>query len=222
MAEKCNRCGLCMDRVELFEDFTPQEQEKIMEGASHSYLDRGEILFSPEDPVDRIFIIREGKVKLSGYDEEGKEYIYDLRSQNESIGEEYLFSQQKFGSYGICLEKSHICTLTLELLKKNLTQEDLAFKVIGSLGRKLREEREKLEILTIPDAKKRVEQFLYFRSRRMGGGEVTLSTDMIATSVGLRRETVSRKLQELEEEGTILRKGYKKILIKKVEKLRKS
>ncbi|MDO5037651.1 MAG: Crp/Fnr family transcriptional regulator [Tissierellia bacterium] len=220
MDQVCSRCGLCLEKVELFEDFGPQEQNAVMEGAQHIHLDKEEVVFSPEDPADRIIIIQKGKIKLSAYDEEGKEYIHALKGVNETIGEEYLFSKRNFGLYGICLEKTHLCILTLDLLKENLKKGDFAFKVIELLGRKLYEEREVYRILSIPDAKKRLEHFLFFRSQKLESRDIPLSTETIAASIQLRRETVSRKLQELVQEGTIEREGYKKIRIKNLERLR--
>lgn len=68
-------------------------------------------------------------------------------------------------------------------------------------------------LLTIPDAKDRLEEYLLFRKRYIKQAEIELSRQTIASAINLSRETVSKKLQELQQEGKITLQGYKSIVV---------
>lgn len=216
----CSGCGLCATEIELFEGLDRKEHIALTTKSIHENYKKNDILFSPEDDADRIIIIRSGKVKLCDYDENGKEYIYDIVAAGGIIGEQKIFSGGLFDSYGICLTNVATCTLT-KIIIEDLILENPSFgvKFIGTMGKKLAETRELSRILSIDNPKKRVAEFLVTRSNILGGNEIELSRETIASAINLSRETVSRKLTELSKDDLVELIGYKKIFIKDKAKL---
>ncbi|NLW52233.1 MAG: Crp/Fnr family transcriptional regulator [Tissierellia bacterium] len=212
----CDKCGLCINKIEIFEDFDAVEQMSIASQAMHEFYKKGSIIFSPQDAANRIIIITKGKLKLSDYDDEGKEYIYDIATSGDIIGEETLFSDDSYGMFGEALTDINICILSSDSLEELIALDsDFRNKFIKSLGRKFMKQRQENKLLSIFDAKDRLYQFLLMRSRKVNSNVIELTRDNIASTINVSRETVSRKLKELEEEGTIELVGYKKIIIKK-------
>lgn len=218
---KCLVCGLCINRIGLFENLTDEKQRQIMAHAEHKVLPKGTVLFHPGDQLDRLIIIRKGKLKLSDYDVEGREYIYDILVESAVLGEDLIFSDQTIGTYGEALTELHICSLSREVLEDLLRQNsDFSLQMIRLLGKHLAANQATIRLLSIPDSKTRLEQYLVQRCENLGHNMIELSRDTIASAINVSRETVSRKLGEIERDGNIELIGYKKIYVKNKEKLK--
>lgn len=221
MFEACERCGLHVQSVDLFAAMPLEETNKLTQLMDHERLDKGSTLFSPEDIANRMIIIRRGKVKITNFDENGKEYISQILTESSSIGEEKIFTGSPFGSYGIALTDVHICSITLKALEQFL-ESDPKFSVqfIKVMGKKLAESQQMNQLFTVDDVKHRLGLFLVMRTEQTGHNVIELTRDTIASAIHVTRETVSRKLNELEDEGWIELIGYKKIKILDKEALR--
>ncbi|MDO5689540.1 MAG: Crp/Fnr family transcriptional regulator [Tissierellia bacterium] len=205
---------VCASRVELFEDLSHDEQTLISSKAIHRDHKKMERIFAPEDSADRIIILRYGRVKLTNVDMNGKEYIYDIVEEGEILGEQTLFIGGSFGMEGICLTDAGTCTITRGMVEELVTEvPSVAVKFIGTLGKKLAEARELSRILSINDAKTRLTEYLHQQRKTHAKDDLELSRETIASLTNLTRETVSRKLKELEEEGIVELIGYKRIRI---------
>jgi len=220
MKELCLRCGLCIGSIPLFEHLNAEDQRRIMTRASHEQVPTGTVVFAPDEPADRIVIVRSGKLKLSSYDVDGKEYIYNILTEGDVYGEASVFSAQRFAVYGETLTPAHLCTLTTATIEAMVASDaELGIKLIKALGRKVAEAQEKARLLAIDDAGERVIRYLIMRYRSLGSSEIGLSRRTVAASINLSRETVSRKFSELETAGLIESVGYKRIRLLNPERL---
>lgn len=226
MAAKCSTCGsihdLCTKNIPSFQGLPEDVQEKIVSQALHEDYKKGRVLFRQGEKCDSIFIIRQGKVKLSYIDADGKEIIIDIMVDGELIGDN-LFLQKKDYEYdAVCISDVKICQIRRRdyenVLKNNPI---LALNLIYSMSSKIKDQEEKIRILSENDAKKRLAIYLLSRSTRTKGRDIKLSVEEIAGSINLRTETVSRKIKELIDEGYIERSGQKSISISKISALKK-
>ena len=85
--------------------------------------------------------------------------------------------------------------------------------MIKSLSEKVYETEKLLEILSIKDSYTRLAAFLAYRSKITKNEIISLNQENIALSINMSRETVSRKLSQLEKDGYIENQAYKKIRI---------
>lgn len=211
----CAHCGQqCIANVSMLSGLSDEQQASIMMLAQHRDYKKGALLFSMDDVNDRILILRYGKVKISRFTEGGDELVLDIISAGDILGEQTVFAGEPYHAQGLCLEDTGICSLSASAIAK-LTQAypEVGMRLLGSLGRKLRDAQRLMELLTLDSAQARLCGFLLFRRERMDNSLVALSREDIASSINLRRETVSRKLSELNKEGIIELKGYKHIRI---------
>lgn len=152
---ECHRCGLCIGKISLFDNLSQEKQEQIMSHANHQVLPKGSLLFLPEDQVTRLIIIRQGKLKLSGYAADGREYIYDILTSGAVFGEDTIFSQATIGMYGEALSELHICSLSKDVLEDLLKQNiEFSIQLIRLLGKRSADYQETIRLLAIPDSKK--------------------------------------------------------------------
>ncbi|MGO1580315.1 MAG: Crp/Fnr family transcriptional regulator [Peptoniphilaceae bacterium] len=215
--------SLCISKIPLFDELSKEDQEKMVEKAEHFEVDKGNIVTKENEKADYILILREGKVKLNTFDIDGKEYILDIKLDRDIIGEEYFLKNTVFTYNVETIEKSKFCKIATDLLFEK-AKENPAFsqKMILNLSKELQESNNKLLLMMETNALYRLIGFLLRQKKRLEKDEILLSLDDLAAMINLRKETLSRKIRQLEELGYIERIGHKKIRIideKKLEDL---
>lgn len=220
--KKCSQCHqICVEKIPLFKTLPQALQHQIAKLSDHKELERGEYLFREGETSPAIHIIRYGKVKLNRYHEDGKEFIYDILVAGDTIGEERFITSEKMDYNAICIEQTGICVIRQERIRALIDAEpQLAWNIIVELNHKVQMLSEKLELMSESDALTRLAIFLRQRQERLQQPTIELNIDDISSSINLRRETVSRKLQELQKLGIIKRSGHRRIEVIDEEKLK--
>lgn len=215
ICKECNDHGMCLSKVKLFKELGVDQAKSIYLTSIHDEYEKGDTIFHQNDPVEKILIIRHGRIKTSTYDENGKEYIGNIYVEGDILGDDSIFIDKKYEANGIAMENTGICTIDKNVLKNLLVKDSqFSIKMINNLSEKLYEAQKLLEILSIKDSQKRLAAFLVFRSKLIDSDIIELNQETIASSINISRETVSRKLSQLQKEGLIESITYKKIKIK--------
>lgn len=216
--ETCKLCkanGRCLSKIKLFEELGIDQTKTIYLSAVHKDYNRGTSIFFDGDPIDKIIVLRYGKIKISNYDEEGRENIKKIYAEGDIIGDDSIFIDKYFESNGIAIEKTGVCQIDKSVLRSILVKDhDFSLNMIKSLSEKVYETEKLLEILSIRDAYTRLAAFLAYRARIIKDDTINLNQETIGQTINMSRETVSRKLSQLEKDGYIENQAYKKIKIK--------
>ncbi len=212
----CAQCGrLCTSRISLFAGLDEAAQEDLVRLAQHRDFRRGETVFRSEDSAGSILILRFGRVKLSRLTPEGQEFVLDILAPGDVLGEQTLFGAEPRGVDGTALEDCGVCLISAPAIADLVMRRpDMGVRLLHSVGRKLHDMQRLAEILSRRHAKARLAGFLLLRADRAGEEEVRLSHEDIAASLSLSRETVTRKLAELERAGMVRLPGYRRILLR--------
>lgn len=190
------------------------EQLELISKSKHLDFKKGDIIFRESDPADKIMIVRFGKIKLNHFSVEGKELVTDILVENDIYGEQNIFSGGNYVVNAVALENSGVCMISQsDIQNMVMNRPEAGVKLLGVIGSKLSSANEIIDLLSINDAKARLAGFLLYRVKRTKKETIELSRDDIAGYTRLTRETVSRKLSELKEEGIIEVSGHKKIKI---------
>lgn len=222
MCKTCQAHGNCLSKINLFKELGVDQSKSIYLTADHKDYHKGESVFSFGDPIDKLIILRYGKIKTSTYDENGRESIRKIYVQGDIIGEDSIFLDKSYQVNGEAIEKAGICQIDKVTLRNILVKDhDFSLKMIKSLSQRVYETELMLEILSIKDSYLRLAAFLAYRARITKNDVIELNQENIASSINITRETVSRKLSELEKEGFIENQSYKKIKIKNLSNLNK-
>ncbi len=222
MELKCSCCNrLCTSKIPLFEPLSIEEQKELVTRARHLDYKRGETVFHEYDPADKILVIRYGKVKISRYSLEGKEYVLDILSEGDIYGEQNIFGGKTLEANAIALGECGVCLISLtDIQELILKKPEIGVKLLNVVGQKLSAANELVQLLSVNDAKARVAGFLLFRSSRIKEETIELTRDDISAYINVRRETISRKLGELRKEGAIELEGNRKIHVRNKDILR--
>jgi len=226
----CHLCqfkDLCIRQIPLFSSLSDDELIKIFPLIQHHTYQKGEILINDKDPLDSLILINEGKVKASKYSFDGKEQILHVFFAKDFFGEQFL-TNERSSFYTIeALTQVKVCVLA----KKDFDQivikhPNIATNLISQLYKRLRKLESTIYHLNIRSVDNRVNALLINYTEEYGhltsNGiviDLPLNREQMANYLGITRETISRKLSQLENENIILTLNRKQILIKDLARL---
>ena len=213
-------------KVPLFEVLKDEDLEAIARVTiTRSYdKDRGIIL--AEEEGDALFIIASGQVKVSIVSENGREMILSLLGEGAVFGELSLLDGKPRSANVVATQDTALYMVRradfLQLLYK---VPQIAIGLLAELAARLRKTDRKIEGLALLDVTSRISETLLQLAEEQGSQTefgVTLSArpthQQLANMSGTTRETVSRVLKRLENQGyistegrsiTILREGHR-------------
>ena len=164
-------------------------------------------------------IIRQGQIKLSSYDSEGRERIIGIFSDNDTVWEGIFLENSHYPYSAVCITDVHLCLIFRRDIEEAVSDPSVALSVINMLSNKLHDANERNMILSMNDPLAKIAGFLIYRDQRSADSVIQLRLDDIAGSVGLRAETVSRYIQKLVRSGYIRKVGQSGIEITDFEAL---
>ncbi len=163
-----------------------------------------------------LYIIINGKVKVTENDTQGGEIILDMLGELDYFGEMSLIDDKNPSANVIAMENTELLFLAREefirLLKENPI---IAIALLEEMTRRLRMTDSKIKSLSISNAEGRIGSAILHIAEssgiiHQGSVQVTLPYQHdIANFAGTSRETVSRVLHSLERKGIIEFDGSK-------------
>jgi len=202
-----------VEKVGFLAGLPAAQRQKLLSCAVRETFKKGAALFREDDPVDALFILHSGKVKLSAFDSDGREQIIGIFSGGDVIWEGMLTEESRYPYSGICLADVDLCRIRRQDFEQLVQDPMIALRVIGFLSQKLHDANARGRLLATSDPLSRLAGFLLNRSRHAASDTVNLRLEDIAASISLRPETVSRKLRELERMRLTRRVGQSGIRI---------
>ena len=168
-------------------------------------LEKGEILFHAGDPALSFFIVQHGKVKMSNYSDDGKEFVQGYFSDGQSFGEPPFFANVPYPASAAATEKSSVWKISrenfLQLLKENF---DIHLQVTSTLSGRLIYKSTMLSEMAIEEAEHRLLTLIHYfvdhdTQDRSTPYKLPLTRQQLADMTGLRVETVIRSIKSLEQ-----------------------
>lgn len=219
----CGSCQhkLCAGRVSLFTSLDNEQLLQVMKLIIHKEYKKGEILLFEGEIRNDLVIVNKGQVKAFRNTVDGKEQILYIFSEGDFFGEKNLLRDQA-SNYGVeALEETHICIIHKDDFQKLVKEyPDIGLKVMEVLCERLDRLENTIETMGTRTVGARVSSVLlefadkYGKSSSQGTIiDLPLSREGIANYIGLTRETVSRKMSSMQDEGLIEMIGNKKVLL---------
>lgn len=207
--------------VPLFKDLSEEEIDSLGALMSEVSLKRGDTLFHEGDDGERLYIVTEGKVKLSHASDDGRENLLAVLGPGEIIGELSLFDLGKRSSTVTAIAPTKLLALAHSDMRNFLSEHlDLSLSMLRELAVRLRHTNEQLADLVFSDVPGRVAKALLDLANRFGertpeGIYVAhdLTQEELAHLVGASRETVNKSLADFVSRGWIRLEGRAVLLI---------
>ena len=198
--------------IPLFAQVADADLEQIASHLIERRYPRNTTIVEEGLPGDYMYIIREGRVKVTKLSDDGREKILEFLEEGAFVGEMALFERAPRSASVKTLTPVRLHALSrtdfIGLLRKS---PDLAMAVIQELSRRLRTINEQASALSFQRVKDRTKGLLQRLAREPHGDgrrrTPSLTHQQIADMIGTSRETVTRVVKELKTDGWLEQEG---------------
>lgn len=202
---------LLLKKVALFAHMGDRDLENIFRLMAHKSYSKDSILFQENEIGETLFLIVQGKVKISHVGPDGKEVILSLLGHGECFGEMALLDEEPRSATVTTVEPTEVLTLRRRDFRSLLeNNNEILGNLLATLSQRLRQANSQIRSLALLDVLGRIAKLLRDLAERDGrkllDGSVVFrrpTHQEIASMVGTSRETVSRMIGDLARDGLI-------------------
>ena len=186
-------------RIDLFTALDSRQLRIVIDNTRVIRLDDGERLFDHGQPARQFFHLRTGQLKLFRSSPSGGEKIIEIVQPKETFAQAVMFMEPS-GGYPVSAEAlapSVLLGFDNEVMRGVLRESvDTCFRVFASMSRRLRQQVDEIERLTLHPAVSRLAGYLVAQASsevpQSCGIHLTAPKNVIASRLGIQPETFSR------------------------------
>jgi CRP-like cAMP-binding protein len=197
--------------VDIFEPLSAEEIEQLDEQLSDLHLERDEVFYTPEDPNEKLFALRTGRVRVYKVVDD-REFTLDVVDAGTVFGEMALTAQRLRGTYAQAMEPSDVSVMSRDQLERLILEKpEVGLQIAHLLAERLRRYKTRLEDITLRDVLARLASLIL--SLIDSEGVVThlnhlkipnhYTHQQLGTMIGAKREAVTRAFARLQDEGAV-------------------
>jgi CRP/FNR family transcriptional regulator len=173
--------------------------------------ERGQFVYMQGDRADTVYVLKQGRIKLSVLSESGKEFAIDIIQPGEIFGEFALLDESARSNMAQALDDVKMLVFGKRDFTRLLeTRVKLAMNYIRLVGERRRRMEKKLSDITAKDVAARVCELLHELSTNAAPSAseaveslVPLTHQDVASLIGAARQTTTSVLNDLERRGII-------------------
>jgi CRP/FNR family transcriptional regulator, cyclic AMP receptor protein len=207
-----NEIKSVLARFSLFRDLDDHELEKIVDISISREWKKNSHIFMQGDPLENVYFINEGKVKVYKSDANGREQIVAILKKGEMFPHVGFFRKGGYPGYSEVLEQASLVVVPISQFEKVLVDNPhLSIKVFKVLGEKIVDLQERLEAQILNNTYEQIIKLLIrlgeLHGEKQENGTILLKADFtnkdLANMIGTTRETVSRTLTKMKKDQLI-------------------
>ncbi|ALC90162.1 Crp/Fnr family transcriptional regulator [Bacillus sp. FJAT-18017] len=200
-----------LSAVPIFRELNFCELEELVKIAQARNYKNKMYVFMQDDPLDRVFFIHSGKVKIYKTDSAGKEQIVSVLEAGEMFPHAGFFRKGNYPAHAEIIEEAQLVVIPINDFEKVLiSYPELSIKLFKVLGEKIVDLQERLEAQILHNTYEQI-VLLLLRLTKSNGVELgdlhRLTTQFtnreLANMIGTSRETVSRTVNHLKKKKFI-------------------
>lgn len=216
----------CFENFNLFAGFTSNQLMELSSQTPMKDYKKYEYIYMPNELSDKIFLIKEGSIKIGTYSQDGKEILKTELRVGEIFGEMSLTGETLRHDFAQALEDLKVYVFDLTLVEKMVEMSPkLSLKITKVVSFRLKKVENKLAALVFKDARTRILDFLKEQADNYGksvGTETLIWNKLthkdIASLTATSRQTVTTVFNDLRGKNLIYF-DRKRILIRNIDKL---
>ncbi|HOI23521.1 MAG: Crp/Fnr family transcriptional regulator [Spirochaetia bacterium] len=220
MAGNCAHCarkdapGSCVAIVPIFSALSPAEIDEIAAITADARFDKGSFVYFAGKEGRKLYIIHQGRVKISRIGGNGKSRVIRILGPGEFFGELSILGNAALSDYAEAVEPCSMCMIDGARLKSIMSKyPSIALKVMEELSIRLSKAESLIEDISLRPAESRLAQAILDLAAGRSEFELSTTKGDFASHLGMTQETLSRKLTLLQSQGLILAKGLRGIKI---------
>ncbi|MFP5113357.1 Crp/Fnr family transcriptional regulator [Bacillaceae bacterium C204] len=196
----------------LFRELNDFELTKITDIAIAREWKKQSHVFLQGDPLENVYFIYDGKIKIYKSDINGKEQIVAIAKKGEMFPHVGFFRKGDYPAYAEVLESSTLITIPISKFETVLIENpELCIKVFKVLGEKIVDLQNRLEEQILNNTYEQIVKLLIRLAQKHGkeqeDGTILLKSEFtnkdLANMIGTTRETISRTLTKMKKDELI-------------------
>jgi CRP/FNR family transcriptional regulator, cyclic AMP receptor protein len=215
-----------LKRIKLFSNLKDEELKDLDKITRMEEVRRRQPVYLPGDTAHTVYLLKEGRVKISRVTEDGKEFTLAILEPGEVFGELEVLEGSPRDTVAEALEDISICVIQRkdfeEVLRKN---PDLTIRLTKLIGFRLKKIENRIEDLVFRDVPTRLAHLLLSLSKEFGEENkdgvrlgVKMTHQELANLIGSTRETVSATLNDFKRQG-LIRQDHHAITVRDKQRL---
>jgi CRP/FNR family transcriptional regulator len=216
-----------LSMVDILGPLSAEQMEDLAKRAPDTFLEEGDVLYSPEEGVERLFILKEGRVQLYEVNAEGDKITLSVIDEGNIFGEMILSGQSLKGLYVRALTPSTVVSLRREHLERLiLNTPEVGLRLVRDLAERLHDSEARYADIIGKDVPAR----LATQILQLVDSEGVVSRedyripnhythDQLGSMIGCKRVAVTRAFRKLEEGGAVERED-RRIVVKDIDALK--
>lgn len=200
-----------LQEMPLFRELSDDELEPIVSISKARFYKNRVFVFMQGDPLDRVFFIKSGKVKIYKTDLTGKEQIISVLQAGEMFPHAGFFRKGNYPAHAEIIEDATLIVTPISEFEHILIQyPEVCIKLFKVLGEKIIDLQNRLEEQILHNTYEQIIMLILRLCKTNGnalGDKFVLTTQFtnkdLANMIGTSRETVSRTLNQLKKKNLI-------------------
>ncbi len=212
----------------LFAGLTPEAIEPARAAMEQLSVRRGQTVFSEGEPGDSLYVLLQGKIKLSRSSADGRENVLAVMGPSDQFGELSVFDPGPRTATATAVTDVRLARMPQSVLRPWIdAHPEIGEQLLRVLARRLRRTNDSVADLIFTDVPGRVAKALLQMADRFGNRESDglrvrhdLTQEELAQLVGASRETVNKALADFVHRGWIQLQG-KSVVVLDEDRLRR-
>ena len=200
----------------IFSSLHDDELKELAGLAGERSFEVGEFVFWDGDTPGWFYLVAEGQVKVVKYSSLGKEFIIAFFGPGEMFGEVAVFENKPYPASAQVMAGSKVLAISrLDFLSFLRLRPEVALRIIGVLGGRLRDAQGRLRDLAGERVEQRLARTLLMLSTKLGSS-LPFTRQEIADMAGTTTETAIRTMSHLKDRGIIRSTRGKTVILDEV------
>lgn len=216
MSEQLWRLKQC----DLFRQLPPEQLLELEKRSLARKFPRGAPIYLPADHADGVLLMAEGRAKIGGFTDDGKQTILAFIDPGELFGELAIIDDAPREEYAEAVEKSTVVLISREVMQRLIAANPhISLGITKLFGLRRQRIERRLKSLLFKSNRQRLVHLLLELAEKYGRPtadglelKIKLSHQDLANVIGSTRETVTVVLGELQAEGRV-KLGRRKIIL---------
>jgi len=207
--------------IPLFSELNEKQLEEISRHCIRQIYKKDNMVLIEEEIGSTMFVILDGRVKISRISDEGREVILSILCDGDFFGEMAILDGQTRSANAVTLEDTEMLIIRREnFLEMLYDYPQIAINLLKELAHRLRRSDSQIKSLSLQNALGRVASTILRIADDSGiikQGKVEIShlppQQDLANMAGTSRETISRVIKSLSQLGYVKKEGSKLIIL---------
>jgi CRP/FNR family transcriptional regulator len=200
-----------LSMVDILGPLSDEEMEDLAKRTPDTFLEQDDVLYTPKDGTERLFVLKEGRVQLYQVNREGEEITLSVVEDGNVFGEMALTGQSLHGLYVRALTPSTVVSLRREELEDLIMKKpEVGLRLVRELAERLHDSEARYADLVGKDVPARLATLILtlVDSEGVVSSEsyripTHYTHEQLGSMIGCKRVAVTRAFRKLEEEGGV-------------------